>query len=305
MTSYQIFNFDLSLIRYFWTAPGKAADIIIYHAVHREAEKITVLDKDALRQILYFYYRHYNLLPERIGCTIYNEIGDDDVEAFSSSEDFSLFHPDAEIELLLKYSVKDNDFLQLCRDWYRFYVSFHGETKFDLRYNYDWFSDSRLLLNTYPVDKSVPTSLTRSILSNFPNTPHGIALVAMYAAIRSIIGRKKVAATTRAFIHARMFGCSDEKKLSEISKKSKDLKKHADGWNPTKHRVVFKNLLDELQDNNLITWWGDPIRRRLFISLETDAETFSREVANLINAKKEKSEKREKVANLIKQFTTP
>ena len=301
MTGFQIFNFDLSLIRYFWTAPDKAADIIIYHAVHREAQKITVSDADALRQILYLYYRNCNVLPDIIADTIYNLIG----EGYEESFDGDNFQPDEEIQILLKYSLKDSDFLERCRQWFKFYVSFHGETKFDLRYNYDWFSDSRLLLNTYPVDKSVPTSLTRSILSNFPNTPHGIALVAMYAAIRSIIGRKKVAATTRAFIHARMFGCSDEKKLSEISKKSKDLKKHADGWNPTKHRVVFKNLLDELQDNNLITWWGDPIRRRLFISLETDAETFSREVASLIKTKEKKSEKREKVASLIKQLTTP
>lgn len=301
MTGFQIFNFDLSLIRYFWTAPGKAADIIIYHAVHREAQKITVSDTAALHQILYFYYRHTNRLPDIIADTIYNEIGDGFEESFDGND----FRPDEEIEILLKSSLKDGDFLERCRQWFKFYESYHGQTKFDLSYNSDWFSDSRLLLNTYPSEKTVPTSLTRSIILNFPNTPHGIALVAMYAAIRSIIGRKKVAATTRAFIHARMFGCSDEQKLAEISKKSKDLKKHADAWNPTKHRVIFKNLLDELQDKNLITWYGDPIRRRLFVSLETDAETFSREVANLIKDKEQKSEKREKVASLIKQLTTP
>ena len=301
MTGFQIFNFDLSLIRYFWTAPDKAADIIIYHAVHREAQKITVSDADALHQILYLYYRNCNVLPELIADTIYNEIGD----GFEESFDGDCFQPSGEIQILLKYSLRDNDFLERCRQWFKFYVSFHGETKFNISYNSDWFSDSRLLLNTYPVDKSVPTSLTRSIILNFPNTPHGIALVAMYAAIRSIIGRKKVAATTRAFIHARMFGAADEKKLEEITKKSKELKKHAAAWLPTKHRVIFKNLLDELQDKNFITWYGDPIHRCLFISLETDAETFSREVASLIKTKEKKSEKREKVASLIKQLTTP
>lgn len=304
MNSYQIFNFDLSLIRYLWTDPDEAAKIIILHAVSREANKLSVSDSDALRRILYYYYWNTDVLPKRIVDTIYNEIGDDDVEAFSS-DDFSLFHPDAEIQILLTYSVKDNDFIELCRDWYRFYVSFAGEAIFNLNYNQNWFGKACHVINTYPVVKSVPTSLTRSVLSNYHNTPHGIALVAMYAAIRSIIGRKKVAATTRAFIHARMFGAADEKKLEEITKKSKELKKHAAAWLPTKHRVIFKNLLDELQDKNLITWFGDPISRCLFISLETDAETFSREVASLIKTKEKKSEKREKIANLIKQFTTP
>lgn len=304
MTSYQIFNFDLSLIRYLWTAPDEAAKIIILHAVCREAIKITVSDSDALRQILYFYYRYTNRLPDIIVDTIYNEIGDDDAEAFYN-DDFSLFHPEAEIQILLKYSVKDNDFIKLCRDWFRFYVSFAGEAKFKLDFDCNWFDVARNTLTKHPVEMSVPTSLTRSVLLNFPNTPYGIALIAMYAAIRSIIGRKKVVATTRAFIHARMFGAANEQKLAEITKKSKYLKKYADAWNPTNHRCIFKNLLDELQDKNLITWYGDPIRRRLFVSLETDTETFSREVAKLIKAKEEKSEKREKVASLIKQLTTP
>ena len=301
MTGFQIFNFDLSLIRYFWTAPDKAAGIIIYHAVNREAEKISVSDTDALRQILYFYYRYTNRLPDIIAGTIYNEIGDGYEESF----DGDCFQPSGEIQILLKYSLRDNDFLERCRRWFQFYVSFAGDTKFQLDFDRNWFGVACNTLNTYPSEKTVPTSLTRSIILNFPNTPHGIALVAMYAAIRSIIGRKKVAATTRAFIHARMFGAANEQKLEQITKKSKELKKHVDAWNPAKHRVNFKKLLDELQDKNLITWYGDPIRRRLFVSLETDAETFSQLVANLIKAKEQKDEKREKVASLIKKLTTP
>lgn len=301
-TPFKIANYDLSLNRYLWTRPEKAAQMILYYSVLKQSEKLKLNDKDAFRQIVMYYYRHMDFLPHQIR----NEF--EQMEDFPDNDYYGTtdangkgFEPNEEIEYLTTYSTTHPDFLEECREWFKWYVAFSGDAKFGLNYDDSKYRILGSFRKYYPTRKTVPTSLPVSILLQFEKakTPHDFALLAMYSAVRSIVGRKPVADTTRAFIHARMFGAKDETELSVITKSDKHLKKNVEEWRPEKHRRKYKSLLDSLRRRNLINYYGDSKRRRIFISLEIDDKTFARDVAELIKSKKTS---RPDVAELVNSF---
>lgn len=93
-----------------------------------------------------------------------------------------------------------------------------------------------------------------------------VALLAMYSAIRSIVGKKQLATTTKAFIHARMFGARNVAELAEMCRKDKVLRQQAEAWRPDTHRKLFNNMLCKLRNRHLISYYGDSVRRCMYVS---------------------------------------
>ena len=299
---FEIVNFSLPLNRHLWERPNSAPSIILYFAVSKEAAKIEVRNEDVFRQVIMFYYRHSELLPIRIKQEL------DLMEDFPFDEDFSgfdsygsTFEPQEEIEFLIRYSTTHKDFFILCRDFYRFYLAFSGGAKFHLKYAIDEYGQAEHYLPFWTTEKCVPTSLPKKMLLElqYKSNERDFALMAMYSAIRSMVGKKAAASTNKAFIHVRMFGFKNCSEFEAHIKESKVLFQSAEAWNPTNHRRAFQGLLDELQERNLISWYGSRNRRCIYVSLETDSDTFAESVAKLIKSKKQKDEIGAKIKELL------
>lgn len=298
---YQIVNFALSLNRLFFAEqPQKAIITIFAYAANREAEKIQLDDYHVMRQVVYFYYHKKDIMPQNLRCKI------DSFEDFPFDEDNHghngvSFEPACEIDYLLGYTEKDTDFLTDCHDFIKFYTAFHGNTKFGLNYEGDYYTASLQYAKDFQKEKCVPTSLPTDLLieSQTKTGERYFAFLAMYSAIRSIIGRKTIAETTKGFIYARMFGAKDEKELNELISKNKLPAKYAEDWNPVHHRRKFAGLLSELQTRGFILWHGDRLRRRIYLTLENDKTDFSRNVAQRIKSKKTKSDS---IGDMIQKF---
>lgn len=261
-TSYSVVNYALSLNKYLWTRRD-AASIILFYAVEREAKKINVSDYDMWRQIAYFYARHRECLPH----DILDEL--DDIEGVEGIFESGKFDEDLACDLMSVH-LKDNaDFADLCREWYRFYLAWSGEAKFGLIYNSDKFGYLATLRPLFPEGNGVPCSLPLQMLleAQGKSEAKDIAMLAMYSAIRSIVGRKEIATTTKAFIHARMYGAKNTQELSEMCCKNKALSRCAEEWEPTRHRKLFGNMLERLKRRHLLNVDGDKARRCLFVSV--------------------------------------
>ncbi len=260
-TSYSVVNYALSLNRYLWTR-ADAASIILFYAVEREAKKISVNDDAMWRQIAYYYARHRECLPTAIADEL------DQIEGIEGIFEEGKIDEDLAHDLIM--SVRDNaDFADLCRSWYRFYVAWSGEAKFGLIYDGDKFGYLSTLRPLFPEGNGVPCSLPLQMLLEAQGYQESkdIALLAMYSAIRSIVGRKELATTTKAFIHARMFGAKNVQELAEMCRKDKTLKRCAEEWQPDKHRKLFDNMLKALRRRHLLNVKGDKARRCLFVSV--------------------------------------
>ena len=288
--SFQIANYDLSLNRYFWEQPGKAPSIILSYAIGKEACKIEIDDAKMFAQIVFLYYRHPDYLPNCIKFDMDNmELPyDEDYCGFES--DGADFNPEGEISYLCNYAKTHESFLIYSRNFFRFYVTFTAPTKFHFVYNsdkYSWFSEFKPYwdLSAKGIITSLPVQLALELQNK--SCERDFALMAMYSSVRSIVGFKNVAATTKAFIHARMFGAKNANELDSLIANNNDLMQPADNWNPNKHRRKFDGLLEELRVRHLISFYGG--WRRLFVSLETDDETFARSIADFLQSKKKKN----------------
>lgn len=279
---FKVVNYALSLNKYWWTIP-EAANVILYYAIGREASKLDVSLYDACRQIAYLFARHRDYLPANILEFLeQTDLGEGIVEIIDYD-----FDQDTVADEMTTIVSGNPDFADLCREWYQFYLSYRGQSKFSLDYNCDRFGQFQGYLQYFPISNDVPTSLPLLMLLEWENkdSVNDVALIAMYSAIRSIIGRKQIAATTRAFIHSRMFGARNGAELAQMTKSDKNLKKSAEAWNPTKHRRKFKGLLDELRKRRLINYFGDRLHRRIYVSLTDDDEAFARQVKALLSPK--------------------
>lgn len=301
MEPFKVVNYALILNKYLWTQPN-ASRIILYYAVGRESKNIDICDNDAFTQVVYFYYNNRDLLPD-----IIREEIEDMADFPDNSDDYrgynpkGEFDPKEEVGFLLKYSDSHREFGNNCRDWYKFYISFSGDAKFHLDFDDDKFSLYLEFRRYYPVSNGIPTSLPLLMLLEWQdkNSIHNVALIAMYSAIRSIIGRKEVAATTRAFIHARMFGARNAAELEAMTQEPK-INECIKEWEPTKHRRKFASLLDDLRGRHLVNYWGDKKTRRIYVSLIADDKAFCIAVADFIKSqKKKKRDVTQTILNLL------
>lgn len=145
--AFSVVNYSLVLNSFLWTRKD-AARIILYYAVDREAHKINVSDFDAYKQIAFFYARHRHCLPTAI-------VGElDDIEGFddASGEGFDGWHYKAEstIDILTTYCSEHPEFFDLCRNWFRFYISWSGDAKFDLMFDSNKFDYLTTLRPLFP-----------------------------------------------------------------------------------------------------------------------------------------------------------
>lgn len=261
-TSYSVVNYALSLNKYLWTH-ANAANIILYYAVEREAKKINVYDHDMWRQIARYYARHRECLPTAIADEL------DQIEGIEGIFEEGKLDEELAHDLMSVHLSHNTEFSDLCRSWYRFYIAWSGEAKFGLSYNGDKYGYLATLRPLFPEANGVPCSLPLQMLLEAQDTSEAkdIALVAMYSAIRSIVGRKELATTTKAFIHARMFGAKNVQELAEMCRKDKTLKRCAEEWQPDKHRKLFDNMLKALRRRHLLNVKGDKARRCLYVSV--------------------------------------
>ena len=266
MEPFSVVNYSLSLNTYLWTR-NDAVNIILYYAVEREAKKIKISEYDAFSEIVFFYARHPDSLPNTI-----NEVLDN-IEGFGEAagdtfagEDYC---PEFAIDLLTTYCAEHTEFSDLCKEWYRFFLAFSGGAKFNLIFDGDKYGYLQEYRPLFPQSNGVPASLPKDLLLEWQDrhTPQDVALLAMYSAIRSIVGRKELATTTKAFIHARMLGAKNTQELAEMCRKDKTLRQQAEAWHPYHHRKLFDNMLQTLKRRHLLNVYGDRARRCLYISL--------------------------------------
>lgn len=261
MQPFSVVNYSLSLNSYLWTRTD-AVNIILYYAVEREAKKINVYDHDMWRQIAYYYARHRECLPTAIADEL------DEIEGVEGLFEEGKFDEELASDLMSVHLSHNTELVDLCREWYRFYLAWSGEAKFGLIYNSDKFGYLATLRPLFPEANGVPASLPLQMLleAQGKSEAKDIAMLAMYSAIRSIVGRKELATTTKAFIHARMLGAKNTQELSELCRKDKTLKRCAEAWHPDNHRRKFKTLLLMLSRRHLINFYGDKSRRCIYIS---------------------------------------
>lgn len=266
MQPYSVVNYALSLNSFLWTRTD-AANIILYYAIDREAKKISVSEFDAFSEIVFFYARHHDYLPTAINDVLDNIEGFSDAagDTFAGNE----YCPESAIYLLTTYCAENAEFSDLCKKWYRFFVAFSGNAKFNLIFYGDKFGYLLEYRPLFPQSNGVPSSLPLQMLleAQGKSEAKDIAMLAMYSAIRSIVGRKELATTTKAFIHARMFGAKNTQELAEMCRKNKALRQQAEAWKPDKHRKLFNNMLQTLKRRHLLNVYGDRARRCLYISL--------------------------------------
>jgi|GEM_PF-6603006 len=260
--AFSVVNYSLSLNSYLWTR-ADAVNIILYYAVAREAKKINVYDHDIWRQIARFYARHRECLPH----DILDEL--DDIEGVEGIFESGKFDEDLAHDLISLHLKDNTEFSDLCREWYRFYLAWSGEAKFGLIYDGDKFGYLSTLRPLFPEANGVPCSLPLQMLLEAQGNQESkdIAMLATYSAIRSIVGRKEIATTTKAFIHARMYGAKNVSELAEMCRQNKALKRCAEEWEPTRHRKLFDNMLSRLKRRHLINVYGDKARRCLYVSV--------------------------------------
>lgn len=275
MTPYNVVNYSLVLNSFLWTRPD-AVNIILFYAIDREAKKIKVSEFDALSEIVFFYARHRDYLPT----AIVEEL--DKIEGFSDAAGDTFagteYCPESAIYLLTTYCSENPEFSDLCKKWYRFFLAFTGNAKFNLIFDSDKYSYLLEYRPLFPPSNGVPASLPLQMLieAQGKSEAKDIALLAMYSAIRSIVGRKELATTTKAFIHARMLGAKNTQELSELCRKDKTLRQQAEAWRPDKHRKLFNNMLRVLRKKNLISYYGDSARRCMYVSTTLlDAKDFA------------------------------
>lgn len=299
--SFEFVNYALPLNQYFFTLePCVAVRIILNYAISREADRITVSHDDAFRQIANFYARQSSLLPVAIREEI-EQIDNypEDADLYGAFYD-ETFCPSEEIECMKDYAAENPDFMELCDNWFKFYVARSGATKFNLKYQTDFYQLAQNDAKYFPAGHQVPTSLPLDMLLEYQDkNTREMTLLSMYAAIRSIVGRKPVAATTRSFLHSRMFGAKNAAELETMCRDTK-LKEHVKEWEPTKHRRKFASLLDDLRGRHLINYWGDIKTRRVYVSLIADDDDFCIAVSDFIKSKKKiKRDVTQTILNLL------
>ena len=299
--SFEFVNYALPLNQYFFTLGSSVAvQIILHYAVSAEADRLTVSLDEAFRQIAYLYARQPSLLPIAIKEEIEHiENYPEDADLYGAFYD-DTFCPSEEIECLKDYAAGNPDFSELCDNWFKFYVAYSGATKFNLKYHRDFYQLAQNNAKYFPSGHQVPTSLPLDMILEYQDkNAREMALLAMYAAIRSIVGRKPVAATTRAFIHSRMFGARNATELEALTQDPK-LNECIKEWEPTKHRRKFASLLDDLRGRHLVNYWGDVKTRRVYVSLITDDNAFCIAVADFIKSqKKKKRDVTQTILNLL------
>ena len=303
LESFKIVNFELSMNRLFFMKPIEAVQAIFLYAVGEQAKRMAtkrvVSDYAIMNHIVYAYYMYYRYEKEKYcPVQIVDEI--EKIEGFPADGDHYGFEPCSgqfnahnETECLLEYSVKHPSFLKDCREFYYFHLAFTGETKFNTRYDSDYFSDFKegKKEELFPHEFQIPASLPKDFLFALQGaSKRELALAAMYSAIRSIIGNKAVTRTNREFILMRMLGARNKREHDELLTKFNVLAQAEHDYNPTHHEKKFTGMLDELQRRKLISWYGDKSRRCTWISLESDEENFSQAIADAI--KKEGKETR-------------
>lgn len=295
MESYKVVNYALSLNRYLWSR-NDGVHVILHYAVWREAQKIAVREPDALRQIAYMYARDPDNLPDEITEHLeFLELG----EAVKEVVDGSFNLQDA-VDVLTEYGHNQPTFMGLSIDWYKFYVSFTGASKFYLSYNCDKYTRCKSYLKLFPeADNRVPASIPLAMLLEWQhkNSARDIALVAMYTAIRSIVGKKTITSTTRGFIFARMFGARNETELAQLCTNDAQIREAADEWNPATHRKKFTKLLDILRAKHLINYCG--YGRRTYVSLSTDDDDLALAIAEAVQ---EKTGARSNVRQMVNKY---
>ena len=265
MQPYSVVNYSLSLNSYLWTRHD-AVNIILFYAVDREAKKINVAEFDAFSEIVFFYAHRRDYLPT----AIVEEL--DKIEGFSDAAGDSFagseYCPESAIYLLSDHCSEHTEFSDLCKEWYRFFVAFTGNAKFNLIFDGDKFGYLLEYRPHFPPSNGVPASLPLQMLieAQGKNEAKDIALIAMYSAIRSIVGRKELATTTKAFIHARMFGAKNTQELADMCLKDKALKRCAEAWRSDTHRKLFNNMLRVLRKKHLISYYGDSARRCMYVT---------------------------------------
>lgn len=264
-TSFSVVNYSLVLNSYLWTRHD-AANIILYYAIDREAKKINVSAFDAFSQIVFFYARHRDYLPTAINDVL------DNIEGFSEAAGDSFagedYCPEFAIDLLTTFCAEHAEFSDMCKDWYRFFLAFTGQAKFNFEFDGDKFGYLEACRQLFPPSNGVPSSLPLQMIleAQGKNEAKDIAMLAMYSAIRSIVGRKELATTTKAFIHARMLGAKNTQELADMCLKDKALKRCAEAWRPDTHRKLFNNMLRVLRKKNLISYYGDSARRCMYVT---------------------------------------
>lgn len=242
----QYFQFPLFLLRDLFTDKKKTLDQILEYGLFNYSKSFDCDDTDVAKQVVWGFYR--GGLPTRLKKKLDDYIRKEVIylDEECSCFDIDGFNPENEIYEILNIFKIDNEFLVQSIEYFKMNKS--------LRYFNIKGDIEDCLLVAKKIEKLIPEKepyvmINRSRVFDFRNnekTVLEIAQLAMFIAMRSILGRKKYCKTNRKLITCRMFGFRNIKDVDSTMSIA-----HREYFNMFNNRYHFDKIKTLLE----LTWY--------------------------------------------------
>jgi len=291
---YRYVYFPLFLIKNLFTAKDAENGIsdIFDVGIYNYSKQFDIDNLSAYRQVIYCYYRgglthtlHSNLqyLYDNEDLTL-----DEDFNGFKS--DGSTFEP-YELDEFVQIASTNNKLRDLCLEFYKMHLALQSlKIKGNIQ---RILSASKEVLRIqckteakYGREPSV--MLKTDLIFDYykkSKSSNDILILAAYSGIKSIIGKKEFAGTTKQMIVSRMIGAKSDKVLQDFLK-DKTLKTIFDKYSK---RYWFDKLINELRIRDFIRSkitlkFG--FKSRMYLSCKLDSNQLSSKLAENWNRNK-------------------
>lgn len=244
----------LPVIQEVFKKPKTGINKMFSVGIYRVAQTLDIDNGNALRQLIYYYFRHPGELPRPLYLKINGLVNDETLpfyDDYSGFDGYGDFNPEEEVIALEKYVKTDVLLLDQIKEFYRLR---QVKTVLNMRFGMDHIiKDYKELQSAYNGFTGVPLiSLKTDLMFEYLNKEKSDfqkTVFAMYAGIRSVLGNKDFVGTTREMIICRMFGAVNKEKLKPILK-DKKVKAAYDKYS-TRHQ--FEKLLNYLLSHKFIS----------------------------------------------------
>ena len=295
------------MITVLYNSPNAYNEVLsygLYHSAQKQKENFD----GALKQVIYNWYKHKDRLTlslrERLQSMIDEGVWgeDEDYQGFVGCNN-DTFNPEYEMSDLQEYCKEDIDFREEIIVWYNLKqfleAAGFGAEKLGVAITnvikdakkYDDFDGQPYAM--------VSPNLLLDYMNKHPKEKDRVRL-AMVLAIQSIIGDKKVAATNKNLIVARMMGCKSSRDLETTIGGNEKLKEIFDIYTT---RKKFDGLRDELLGYGFLKCWY-PRAGSVYVSIQYEFKDVVDEIAILIFKKSKRKKERAENDRLLKEHFT-
>lgn len=294
--TYEYVLFPLPLLQEVFKDPQNGFRTLQGMGIYTAAGSFMTTTESALKQAVYCFYKgglnkslqHYFDLMVKEG------IFEPDYE-YTGFTHKNHFDPDVDVEIILEEMGGNHDFMQELSLFHRLR---QAQKAFRVSFDIDSILEiANKCEGRYDFSNQPMVSVKRGILAEYQRrkpTMHEKMLFLGYAGIKSIIGNKEFAATTREMILCRMFGTS-KPELLENTLKDKRLREVYDKYS---RRYQMEKILNELVARSFVSSKLG-YNRRTYVSCKLDYDQLS---SRIIKEVKEKSINHTIKTNKIKEL---